>query len=100
MGMAKRHRANPLAALRKELIFATPILFSGMASLLLLKSETDILSQHVKETTLKLLKLHKNTPSPVVFFLAGRLPGEASEAADTLLNDLSTKGKHPERYSC
>ena len=25
----------------------------------------------------KLLKLHKNTPSPVVFFLAGRLPGEA-----------------------
>ena len=77
MGMSKRHRANPIASLRAETIFTTPILYSGVASLLISKSETDILSLHVKETTEKLLKLHPKTPEPVVFFLSGRLPGEA-----------------------
>ena len=41
------------------------------------KSEVDILSRHVKVTTENLLKLHPKTPEPVVFFLAGKLPGEA-----------------------
>ena len=41
------------------------------------QSESSILSQHVKETTENLLKLHSKTPEPVVFFLAGRLPGDA-----------------------
>ena len=77
MGMAKRHRANPLATLRAETIFSTPVLYSGMASLLMSKSEVDILSRHVKVTTENLLKLHPKTPEPVVFFLAGKLPGEA-----------------------
>ena len=31
----------------------------------------------MKVTIEKLLKLHPKTPEPVVFFLAGRLPGEA-----------------------
>ena len=56
MGMAKRHKASPIASLRAELIFCTPVLFSGMASLSLTKSEVDILAQHVKENTEKLLK--------------------------------------------
>ena len=77
MGLSRRHRANPLASLRAETIFATPVLFSGIASLILSKSETDTIAQHVKETTEKLLKLFPKTPEPVVFFLAGRLPGEA-----------------------
>ena len=77
MGLSKRHRANPIASLRAELVFATPVLFSGMASLLLSKSEVDIIAKHVKETTENLLKLHSKSPEPVVFFLAGRLPGEA-----------------------
>jgi hypothetical protein len=77
MGMSRRHRANPIAALRAENIFATPILFSGMASLFITKAESDVLALHVKETTENLLKLHSRTPDPVVFFLAGRLPGEA-----------------------
>ena len=38
MGMSRRHRANPIAALRAENIFATPILFSGMASLFITKA--------------------------------------------------------------
>ena len=77
MGMSRRHRANPVASLRAENIFATPVLLSGTASLLLSKSESEILALHVKETTENLLKLHSKTPEPVVFFLAGRLPGEA-----------------------
>ena len=77
MGLSRRHRANPIAALRAETIFATPVLFSGMASLFMSQAESSILSQHVKETTENLLKLHSKTPEPVVFFLAGRLPGEA-----------------------
>ena len=77
MGMARKHRASPIASLRAEVIFATPVLYSGMASLLLSRSEIDTLAQHVKETTQNLLKLHSKTPEPVIFFLAGRLPGEA-----------------------
>ena len=77
MGMSRRHRANPIASLRAESIFAAPVLFSGLASLILSKSESDTISHHVKITTEKLLKLHPKTPEPVIFFLAGRLPGEA-----------------------
>ena len=77
MGLSKGHRANPVASLRAESIFSAPVLFSGMASLYLTKSESDLLAQHVKENTEQLLKLHPKTPEPVVFFLAGKLPGEA-----------------------
>ena len=77
MGMARHHRANPIACLRAETVFSTPVLFSGIASLFLTKTESEIIVQHVKETTENLLKLHPKTPEPVVFFLAGRLPGEA-----------------------
>ena len=77
MGLSRRHRSNPIASLRAENIFATPVLYSGIASLILTKHESDILAQHVKNTTENLLKLHPKTPEPVVFFLAGRLPGEA-----------------------
>ena len=48
-----------------------------MASLLITNAESIVLAQHVKETTEKLLRLHPKTPEPVIFFLAGRLPGEA-----------------------
>ena len=77
MGMSRHHRANPIACLRAETVFSTPVLFSGVASLFLTKTDSEILFQHVKETTENLLKLHSKTPEPVVFFLAGRLPGEA-----------------------
>ena len=75
--MARRHRANPLASLRANTIFGIPVLYSGLASLILNKHETDIISQHVKETVQNLLKLHQKTPEPFIFFIAGSLPGEA-----------------------
>ena len=77
-GMSRRHRANPLASIRAEKIFGAPTLFSGMASLILNKGETDILSHHVKQTVEGLLKLHPKTPEPVVFLLSGTMPAEAT----------------------
>ena len=76
-GLSRRHRANPLASIRAERIFAAPILFSGMSSLNLNKSESDILASHVKTTIEGLLKLHQKTPEPVVFLISGTMPGEA-----------------------
>ena len=77
LGLSRRHRANPLSSLCAETIFGTPVLFSGVATLILQKAEVDILAHHVKETVQNLLKLYTNTPAPVVFFMAGCLPGEA-----------------------
>ena len=77
MGLSRRHRANPVAALGAENIFSMPVLYSGIASLYLKKPEIATLAQHVKETIQSILKLHSKTPEPVIFFLAGRLPGEA-----------------------
>ena len=76
-GMSRRHRANPLSALRTDKIFCLPVLFPGLAALILSKSEIDIISNHVKQTTQDLLKLHQNTPEPFIFLMAGILPGEA-----------------------
>ena len=73
-GMARRHRANPLSSLRAERIFGSPVLFSGLAALILNKTEVDIIAQHVKKTTQDLLKL----PEPVIFLVSGTLAGEAT----------------------
>ena len=73
-GMARHHRGNPAASLLVEKIYSLPVLLSGVASLTLLESETDILSHHYKETVQGLLKLHHATPDPVVYFLGGCLP--------------------------
>ena len=48
-----------------------------MATLILTRTEIDIIAHHIKETIQNLLKLYARTPEPVVFFLAGQLPGEA-----------------------
>ena len=76
MGLSLCHRANPLSSLCAETIDAS--LFSGLATLILNKAEIDTISLHVKETVQRLLKLHTNTPDPVVFFLVGVLQGEAT----------------------
>ena len=77
-GMSRRHRASPLASLRAERIFGTPVLFSGLASLVLSKAEVDIVSSHVKKTAQNLLKLYQNTPDVFIFMISGSLPGEAT----------------------
>ena len=73
-GLARSHRASPAAALRVQLLYGVPVLLSGLAALVLLKSEIDILRHHYKLCLERLQKLHKATPEPVVYFLGGSLP--------------------------
>ena len=76
-GLARNQYANPSATLRIQSVFANPVLFSGIASLTLNKSEVGILHAHHKKTLLNLQKLHKNTPECVVMFLAGNIGATA-----------------------
>ena len=76
-GLSRNHRGNPAATLRVHQMYATPVLFSGLASLVLNTSEVKIIDSHYKSTIQNLQRLHRNTPRGVVYFLAGSLPGEA-----------------------
>ena len=73
-GMARNHRGNPAASLRIEMLYGCPVLLSGLAALVLSKSEVDILQHHYKLNLERLQRLHKSTPESVVYFLGGSLP--------------------------
>ena len=73
-GLARGHRGNPAASLRIEILYGSPKLLSGLASLVLSKAEKDILHHHYKQSLERLQRLHKATPEPVVCFLGGSLP--------------------------
>ena len=77
VGLARAHRGNPAASLRAHQTYVIPALLSGVTTLVLKKSETDLLDQYVKKTLLNLQKLMPRTPSCVIMFLAGHLPGAA-----------------------
>ena len=51
--------------------------FSGLETLVLLRSETNIIDAHYQMTLQFFQRLHDKTPHPVIFFLAEMLPGEA-----------------------
>ena len=76
-GLARHHRANPAARLKIEQIYGTPVLLSGIGSLLLKKSELNIVKNHHLQALRNHLRLLPKTPHPVIFFLAGSLPGDA-----------------------
>jgi hypothetical protein len=76
-GLARGHRGSPAAGIKVHQLYCTPRLFSGLATLVLLKSETNIIDAHYQKTLQFLQRLHDKTPRPVIFFLAGMLPGEA-----------------------
>ena len=77
VGLAKNHRGNPTATLRVQQLYGTPVLFSGLASLVLSRPEINVIESHFKNTLQNIQKLHSNTPRSVVYFLAGSLPAEA-----------------------
>ena len=77
VGLARGHRGNPAASLKINSIYAIPVLFSGLASLLMTSSEINIVSQYMKECAERLQKLMARTPLSVVSFLGGQLPGHA-----------------------
>ena len=76
-GLARSHRGNPAASLRVHQVYETPVLFSGLAALVLSKSEIGILDSHYLNIMQNLQRLHDKTPRAVVLFMAGSLPGEA-----------------------
>ena len=76
-GIAQKHRGNPTVGLKLEQIYGTPVLMSGLASLVLLPTELTLLEQHHKITYQNIQKLLPNTPASVIYFLGGCLPGTA-----------------------
>ena len=76
-GLARGHRGSPAAALHVHQIFCTPVLFSGLATLMLNKLEIRVIDSHYQNTIQNLQRLHSKTPRSIVYFLAGSLPGEA-----------------------
>ena len=76
-GMARAHRGNPAASLFIHQMYASPVLFSGLGSLVLSDHEKNMINQHHKDTLSNLQRLIPLTPRPVVHFLAGVLPGTA-----------------------
>ena len=76
-GMARGHRGNPAASLHVHQLYGTPVLFSGLAALVLTKAEIGILDAHYQNILLRLQRLHDKTPRAVTLFMAGSLPGEA-----------------------
>ena len=75
-GLARGHRGNPAASLHVHQLYATPVLFSGMASLVLSPTEIKMLDNHFQNTLQDLQCLHPKTPRSVVLLMAGSLPGE------------------------
>ena len=61
-GMARSHRGNPAASLRIQQMYANPVLFSGLAPLVLSDQEISIVNQHHKETLSNLQQLLPLTP--------------------------------------
>ena len=77
VGAARSHRANPMMSIRVEKLYATPVLLSGIGSLVLLKKEMVVIEKYYCQSLCSLQRLPKNTPRCVTYFLGGSLPGEA-----------------------
>ena len=76
-GVARSHRGNPAASLRILQTYGNPVLFSGLAPLVLSKQEILTIDQHHKDTLRSMQRVLQNTPQTVTCFLTGSLPGTA-----------------------
>ena len=76
-GLARGRHGNPAASLKVHELYGTPKLFSGLATLVLKKTETSVIDAHFQDTIVNLQRLHDKTPRCFVFLMAGCLPGEA-----------------------
>ena len=77
VGLARGHRGNPAASLRIHQMYSTPVLFSGLSSLVLNPTEVEMIDMYLKVAVQNLQKLMDKTPACVVAFLGGALPGTA-----------------------
>ena len=76
-GLASHHHCNPAASLKVEQLYCLPVLLSGITTLVLNKSELNMIVNYRKNTLARLMKLPDATPDPVVYFLSGSLPTAA-----------------------
>ena len=76
-GLAYKSRVNPIIGIRLAKLYGSPVLLSGLSSLVICDSEIAIIDQHYKDTYQNLQKLLQKTPRSVVFFLGGILPARA-----------------------
>ena len=73
-GLARGRRTNPAVCLRILSIYGTPVLLSGLASLVLTSSEVSCIDQQFKRTLQNIIKLATNSPPSLVYFVSGSLP--------------------------
>ena len=76
-GLARGRRTNPVASLKILALYGTPVLMSGLSSLVLSRREVSCVDQQYKRTLQNIMKLSATSPSCLVSFIAGRLPGTA-----------------------
>ena len=76
-GLARGHRGNPASSIQLHMMYCCPVLFSGIATLVLSNKEIQMVEKHYADTIRRLLRLNKGTPRAVTYFLAGSLPGIA-----------------------
>ena len=76
-GLARGQRTNPTVSLRILSLYGTPVLMSGLGSLLLSSTETAMIDQQFKRTLQNILKLSVASPPSLVHFVAGSLPATA-----------------------
>ena len=73
-GLARGSRSNPEASMCILSIYATPVLLSGLPSLVLSPAEIGNNDQQYKRTLQNILKLAVSSPPALVHFVAGSLP--------------------------
>ena len=61
-GIGHGHLGNPAAKLKVHQLYCTPVLLSGLASLVLSKSEIKLIDSHYQITLQNIQKLHPKTP--------------------------------------
>ena len=76
-GLARGRRTNPVVSLKILALYGTPVLMSGLSSLVLSRKEVSCIDQQYKRTLQNILKLSTTSPSCLVSFIAGKLPGTA-----------------------
>ena len=69
VGLARRHRVNPVVGIQAHQVYGTPVLLSGITTLVLSTAEIRLLDQHVKNTVMNLQKLLDKTPRCSLFSL-------------------------------
>ena len=75
--LARVRRTNPVVSLKMLALYGTPVLMSGLSSLVLSRREVSCVDQQYKRTLQNIMKLSATSPSCLVSFIAGRLPGTA-----------------------